>query len=78
MHAVQPGRDGLGCQAADPVYTQPEPERCPQLRTLPASEQREGWQVPGRRAHPAGVSPANQQGRPGFGGKPILSLIKTF
>lgn len=75
MHAVQPGCDGVGCQAADPVYAQSEPERRPQLRAFPASQQRAGRQVPGRRAHPARVPPANQQGSPVFGGKPLTSAV---
>lgn len=70
MHAVQPGRDGLDRQTAHPVFAQSDPEGRPELRTLPAGEQREGRQVPGRRAPPPRIPAANQQGRPLPGGQP--------
>lgn len=47
MHEIQRGCSYLAVQTEDPVYSEPEPEGCTQLRPLPAGLQREGWQVSG-------------------------------
>lgn len=76
MHAFQPKCDDLGCKAADPVYTESEPEGRPQLRALPAGQRWERWQIPGWRTNPSRVPAANQQGCPVLGGTllPIVSV----
>lgn len=47
MYEIQCGCSYLAVQAADPVHSQPEPEGCTQLWPIPASLQRQGWQVSG-------------------------------
>lgn len=47
MYEIQRGCSYLAVQAADPVYSQPEPEGCTQLWPISASLQRQGWQVSG-------------------------------
>ena len=47
MYEIQCGCSHLAVQAADPVYSQPEPEGCTQLWPIPAGLQRQGWQVSG-------------------------------
>lgn len=44
---IQCGWSNLAVQAANPVYSQPEPEGCIKLWPIPAGIQRQGWQVSG-------------------------------
>lgn len=44
---IQCGCSNLAVQAANPVYSQPEPEGCIKLWPIPAGIQRQGWQVSG-------------------------------
>lgn len=47
VSAVESRCSCVGLQAAHSVHSQPQPEGCSQLWALPASLQRQGWEVPG-------------------------------
>lgn len=47
MLEIQCGCSNLAVQAANPVYSQPEPEGCTQLWPVPASLQRQGREISG-------------------------------
>lgn len=58
----------MGREAADSVFLEPEPEGRPQLRAIPARQQRARREVPGRGAASARVPAARGQGHPLPGG----------